>query len=56
MESRGLMDREIVDPRVYASMPRYHALFSRLRAEDPVHWTAPEGYGLKRLPIEYPMK
>jgi cytochrome P450 len=38
------IDQAIVDPRVYASGRDYHALFERLRSEDPVHWTQPAGF------------
>ncbi len=38
------LDDQIVDPRTYADDSAYHALFTRLRREDPVHWTEPEGY------------
>lgn len=38
------VDQAIVDPKVYASEREYHALFSKLRREDPVHWTQPVGY------------
>jgi cytochrome P450 len=38
------IDQAIVDPKVYASEREYHALFKRLRTDDPVHWTQPAGY------------
>ena len=38
------MDEAIVDPATYADPDRYDALFTRLRREDPVHWTAPDGH------------
>ncbi len=34
----------IVTPAVYADQDAIHAAFSRLRAEDPVAWSEPEGY------------
>ena len=38
------LDDIICDPRTYGDPDRYHEVFARLRAEDPVHWTAPELY------------
>lgn len=38
------IDDAIVAPATYADPSLYDALFARLRAEDPVHWTEPEGY------------
>jgi hypothetical protein len=38
------LDQAIVDPQVYASMQRYHDLFTHLRRDAPVRWTQPEGY------------
>ena len=38
------LDDQIADPRTYADDRAYHALFTRLRREDPVHWTEPDGY------------
>lgn len=38
------VDDAIVAPATYADPAIYDALFTRLRAEDPVHWTEPEGY------------
>ncbi len=37
-------DDEIVAPANYANEPRLHEIFAWLRANDPVHWTAPEGF------------
>lgn len=37
-------DNAIVDPAVYADETRYHALFARLRRDDPVHWSEPDDY------------
>lgn len=38
----GSIDNAIVDPKTYADEGAYHALFARLRREDPVRWTAPD--------------
>lgn len=38
------IDNAIADPKVYARPEEFHALFSRLRKEEPVRWTEPEGY------------
>lgn len=38
------VDQAIAEPTLYADADRYHALFKRLRAEEPVRWTAPSGY------------
>jgi len=38
------LDNAIADPRTYADEAGLHRLLSRLRDEDPVHWTAPEGF------------
>jgi len=38
------LDEALADPRTYGDMEEQHALFARLRALDPVHWCAPEGY------------
>src|SRR6267378_1936099 len=38
------LDHAIVSPRTYADPESYHRLFARLRSEDPVHWTEPEGF------------
>lgn len=40
---RGRLDDEIVHPDLYAS-EEIHAIYSKLRKEDPVHWTQPEGF------------
>jgi len=42
--SEQTVDAQIADPALYASAERYHALFTRLRAEEPVRWTAPPGF------------
>ena len=34
----------IADPRTYADLDGYNALFSELRRTQPVRWTEPEGY------------
>jgi cytochrome P450 len=38
------LDPAIVSPRTYGDPESYHRLFARLRREDPVHWTEPEGF------------
>ena len=38
------IDEAIVDPRTYATPAVYDELFSRLRRDDPVHWTQPQGH------------
>lgn len=38
------LDAQIASPRTYAHLTEMDALFRRLRQEDPVHWTEPEGY------------
>jgi cytochrome P450 len=38
------LDDALADPKTYTDEPAYHALLTRLRHEDPVHWTAPQGY------------
>lgn len=42
--SRDTIDDAIVNPEVVADEAEIHALYARLRAEDPVHWTAPTGF------------
>ena len=42
--SRDTLDDSIVNPDVYANEDEIHALYARLRAEDPVHWTQPRGF------------
>lgn len=37
-------DDALVHPETYADEDRIHALYARLRAEDPVHWTAPANF------------
>ena len=37
-------DNAIADHRTYGSVDLQHRLFGRLRHEDPVHWTQPDGY------------
>ncbi|QYB00166.1 cytochrome P450 (plasmid) [Rhodococcus sp. USK10] len=34
----------IADPRTYADPATYHDVFAKLRADEPVRWTEPEGY------------
>ncbi|WP_033923922.1 cytochrome P450 [Sphingomonas sp. 35-24ZXX] len=38
------LDDALADSRTYADDRAFHALLTRLRHEDPVHWTQPEGY------------
>lgn len=38
------LDEAIADHKTYGDPQQQHALFAKLRREDPVHWTAPEGY------------
>lgn len=38
------IDNALADGKTYGDIDAHHALFTRLRAEDPVHWTAPQGY------------
>lgn len=38
------IDEALVDPRVMADPAAVHAVYARLRAEDPVHWTQPAGF------------
>lgn len=38
------LDDDIADPRTYADLARIDEIFTTLRRDDPVHWTAPEGY------------
>lgn len=38
------IDDAIADHRLYGDPEAQHALFTRLRRDDPVHWTEPRGY------------
>lgn len=38
------IDEAIVDPTTYTNSDAFDAVYTRLRAEDPVHWTEPEGF------------
>ena len=38
------IDNAIVDPKTYGHVDEFHKLFTKLRAEDPVRWTEPDGY------------
>jgi cytochrome P450 len=40
---RGSIDDEIVHPDLYAS-GEIHDVYAKLRREDPIHWTQPEGF------------
>lgn len=42
--TRDTLDDAIVNPCVYAEPDEIHALYARLRREDPVHWTTPAGF------------
>ncbi|HEY4342743.1 MAG TPA: cytochrome P450 [Parvibaculum sp.] len=37
-------DNAIANPKTYASEEGFHSLFTKLRREDPVHWTEPDDY------------
>jgi cytochrome P450 len=37
-------DNAIADPRTYGDEDKIHAILKDLRDNDPVHWTAPEGF------------
>ncbi len=37
-------DNAIASPKTYASEEAFHSLFTRLRREDPVHWTESDEY------------
>src|SRR5947209_8471590 len=43
MQPRRL-DDIIVDPQTYATPEAYEEIFTKLRSEEPVRWTEPEGY------------
>lgn len=38
------IDNAIADPKTYASEEAFHSLFTKLRRDDPVHWTEPDEY------------
>ncbi|HEX4860291.1 MAG TPA: cytochrome P450, partial [Rhizomicrobium sp.] len=38
------LDDAIADPRTFGDEQRIHAILKDLRENDPVHWTAPEGF------------
>lgn len=38
------LDNAIASNRTYGDLATQHAVFTRLRAEDPVHWTEPDGF------------
>nr|WP_321442292.1 cytochrome P450 [uncultured Hyphomonas sp.] len=40
---RDTLDDEIVHPELYASW-EIHEVYTKLRREDPVHWTQPDGF------------
>lgn len=43
MQDREL-DNAIASNKTYGDLDLQHALFARLRQEDPVHWTEPDGF------------
>jgi cytochrome P450 len=38
------LDNALASPATYGDEARIHALLTQLRKDDPVHWTAPEGF------------
>ena len=38
------LDNALAANRTYGDLERQHAIFTRLRREDPLHWCEPEGY------------
>ena len=40
---RGRLDDEIVNPELYAT-EEIHSVYTKLRREDPLHWTEPDGF------------
>jgi cytochrome P450 len=44
MLSELSIDDAIADHKLYGDPEAQHALFARLRRDDPVHWTEPRGY------------
>lgn len=42
--SRNTLDDALVNPEVYTDMTEIHAIYAKLRAEDPVHWATPAGF------------
>jgi cytochrome P450 len=42
--SRGRLDDEIVNPDLYANEDEIHAVYTKLRREDPLHWTEPRAF------------
>jgi cytochrome P450 len=38
------LDNAIADHKTYGSVEAQHGMFAKLRREDPVHWTQPDGY------------
>lgn len=38
------LDNALASNRTYGNLDRQHAVFTRLRQEDPLHWCEPEGY------------
>lgn len=42
--SRGRIDDEVVNPEIYADEDEMHAMFARLRAQEPLRWMQPVGF------------
>ena len=38
------LDNELANPQTYADTARVHEIYRRLRLEDPVHWSEPDGF------------
>jgi cytochrome P450 len=38
------VDNAIADPKTYASEADFHSLFTKLRRDEPIHWTEPDDY------------
>lgn len=38
------LDRQLASNRTYGQLDTQHAVFTRLRREDPLHWCEPEGF------------
>lgn len=45
------LDNALAANRTYGDLERQHAIFTRLRREDPLHWCEPEGYRLSLIHI-----
>ena len=42
--TRDSLDDELVNPQVMADEAAIHAIYAKLRADDPVHWAEPAGF------------